>query len=131
MSLFSTTRHSTVLILIGFLFFASIYVVRVQEDMADFDVNYRAGERLRSGEALYRIQDGHFMFKYPPFSALLYVPLTFLPLEAAKVVWYAALVCCSIAIFYASSRMVTGESAGGTALYLFPPLILAKFFFGR
>ena len=123
------TKRYALLLPIGFVFFTSIYVVRIQEDMADFRVNYQAGERLRAGEGLYRTEDGHFMFKYLPFSALLYVPLSFLPLEVAKAMWYVALVCGSITLFYLSSRIVAGENLESKALYVFPPLILAKFFF--
>ena len=42
--------------------------------MRDFEVNFRAAERLRAGESLYQTSDGHYMFKYFPSSALLYVP---------------------------------------------------------
>ena len=123
------TKRKALLVLIAFVLFSSIYLVRIHEDMADFRVNYQAGERLRAGEDVYRIEDGHFMFKYLPFSALLYLPLSFLPLEVAKVIWYAALACCSITLFYLSSRMVAGEGTESNALHVFPPLILAKFFF--
>jgi len=123
------TKRSALLVLIACIFFTSIYLIRIHADMADFRVNYQAGGRLGAGEDLYRTGDGHFMFKYLPFSALLYLPLSFLPLEAAKVIWYIALVCGSIALFCLSNRIVVGEGTGSRALYVFPPLILAKFFF--
>ena len=123
------TKRNALLALIAFVFFTSVYLVRIHGDMADFRVNYQAGERLGAGERLYRTGDGHFMFKYLPFSALLYLPLSFLPLQVAKVIWYVALVCGSITLFCLSSRIVVGEDTGSKALYVFPPLILAKFFF--
>jgi hypothetical protein len=97
--------------------------------MVDFRVNYHAGERLRSGENLYQTGDGHFMFKYLPSSALLYVPFSYLPFEAAKSVWYALTVSCSIFLFYLSYRMVGAEEWRAARWMIWPPLILAKFFF--
>jgi alpha-1,2-mannosyltransferase len=57
--------------------------------MTDFTVNYRAGQRLEAGETLYQTADGHYMFKYLPASALLYLPLSHLPVEVAKATWFA------------------------------------------
>ena len=109
--------------------FSTVYVVRIREDMVDFRVNYRAGERLRTGENLYQPGDGHFMFKYLPSSALLYVPFSYLPFEAAKAVWYFLTVICSVFLFYLSYRMVRGEGQGSGFWMIWPPMILAKFFF--
>jgi len=65
------------------------YLVRIRGGMTDFAVNYRAGQRLEAGETLYQTADGHYMFKYLPVSALVYLPLAHLPLEAAKATWFA------------------------------------------
>jgi len=65
------------------------YIVRIRSGMSDFAVNYRAGQRLEAGETLYQTADGHYMFKYLPVSALIYLPLGHLPLEAAKATWFA------------------------------------------
>jgi len=122
-------HRTSLLVLFGMVFFTAIYLIRIREDMVDFRVNYQAGERIRDGVTLYQTEDGHFMFKYLPFSALLYVPLSFLPLEAAKTIWYGALVGCSIALFHLSGKIASGERPGTLALHVFPPLILAKFYF--
>lgn len=55
--------------------------------MVDFEVNDRAARRIPLGETLYRSEDGHFQFKYPPAAALVYLPLTILPPEGAKAAW--------------------------------------------
>ena len=96
--------------------------------MRDFEVNHRAGERLRAGESLYQTADGHYMFKYFPSSALLYVPLSFLPLSAAKALWYGLTVVCSLALFVVSKRLVWGREAAPWYLLAIPPVVLAKFF---
>jgi len=43
-----------------------LFILRVQSSMIDFEVNYTAGKRLKWGETLYRVEDEHYMFKYPP-----------------------------------------------------------------
>jgi len=67
---------------------AAGYLVRVRAGMVDFSVNYRAGQRLEAGETLYQTADGHYMFKYLPASALVYLPFGHLPIEAAKAAWF-------------------------------------------
>jgi alpha-1,2-mannosyltransferase len=70
------------------LVIAAGYLVRVRAGMVDFSVNYRAGQRLQAGETLYQTADGHYMFKYLPASALVYLPFGHLPIEAAKATWF-------------------------------------------
>ena len=123
----SSGTRTALLTFLGFLFFLSIYVIRIRGDMVDFQVNYQAGGRLLEGEGLYRTDDGHFMFKYLPFSALLYAPLSLLPLELAKAIWYVILILCSVGIFYMSYKMASANREIATAMIVFPPLILAKF----
>jgi hypothetical protein len=121
--------RSLLWLLFGLLFFAVVFLVRIQEDMVDFEVNYRAGQRMRMGENLYQTSDGHFMFKYAPFSALLYVPLSYLSLDVAKPVWYSITVACTIFLFTVSYRLARRTAPNTLAFAVFPPLILAKFFF--
>ena len=124
-----SSYRKSLFILLGLFLFLSIYLIRIRGDMVDFQVNYQAGGRLLAGENLYRIDDGHFMFKYLPFSALLYAPLSLLPLELAKALWFVILVSCSIGIFYMSYKMASANREITTAMVIIPPLILAKFCF--
>jgi hypothetical protein len=110
------------------LVFVLLFVFVIGQEMRDFEVNYRAGERLRAGESLYQTSDGHYMFKYFPSSALLYVPLNFLPLPAAKALWYGLMVFCSLALFFVSKRLVWGRESAPWYLLAIPPIVLAKFF---
>lgn len=109
------------------VFFAAIYVLRIGEDMVDFEVNHRAGGRLLAGESLYRTGDGHFVFKYFPFAAGLYAPLALLPLGAAKAVWYALTAASTVAIFVLSKRLVSGREREPWWVLALPPVVLAKF----
>jgi hypothetical protein len=94
--------------------------------MKDFEVNYKAGERFAVGETLYQVQDGHYMFKYLPFSAFLYLPLSFLPLDLAKFIWYWIVIFCSFFIFYLSKKIIRPEGKS-VYLFIFTPLVLSKF----
>ncbi len=116
------------LLALAVLVFAAPFVFIIEEEMRDFEVNYRAGERLRAGESLYQTSDGHYMFKYFPSSALLYVPLSLLPLTAAKALWYGLTIACSLALFIVSKRLVWGREAAPFVLLAIPPVVLAKFF---
>ncbi len=107
---------------------AALFWLKGRTAMADFEVNYKAGGRLLAGETLYRTADEHWQFKYSPFSAVVYLPLSFLPLPAAKAVWFfitavaiAAVVLLSIKIM-GRARPPTVLAAGLAAA------CLARFF---
>lgn len=85
---------------------AAGYLMRVRSGMADFSVNYLAGQRLQAGETLYRTADGHYMFKYLPASALVYLPLGHLPVEAAKATWFALSVLMLLAALVLVRQLV-------------------------
>ena len=121
-------RKKPLLILFAFIILLSLFLLKAKEHMIDFEVNYKAGKRLRGGESLYQTEDGHFMFKYLPSSALLYLPLSFLPLNAAKAYWYFVVVFCLCSLVYVSNKILPSEERKSVYLLILPPLILAKFF---
>jgi hypothetical protein len=102
------------------------YVLRVRDGMVDFGVNYRAGERLAAGESLYPTTDGHYMFKYLPASALLYVPLSRLPLQSAKVAWFAISLLALAGSFVLVRRLVALPHQ--PYVFIISGLVLAKYF---
>ncbi len=107
---------------------AGLFIFRGRRGMVDFEVNYEAGRRIRAGETLYRAEDGHFQFKYPPFSALLYVPVSLLPLGAAKTVWFLIVLGSTILVFHLAFVLARPEGRQVLLLRIVPPLILAKCF---
>ncbi len=121
-------KKNFLLILLAFIVLLSLFLLKVREHMIDFEVNYKAGKRLRASESLYQVDDRHFMFKYPPSAALLYLPLSFLPLDAAKAFWYFLVVLCLCFLVYASNKALPLEEKKSIYLLILPPLILAKFF---
>ena len=96
--------------------------------MIDFEVNYRAGDRIKWGETLYRAEDGHFQFKYSPFSSLLYLPLTYLPLDAAKGIWYFLSLFSIGLLLYLSQSLLKPEGKNVWTFPLLTFLLLARYF---
>ncbi len=111
------------------MLFVLAFLLKIRHNMRDFEVNFEAGQRLRLAETLYRESDEHYQFKYLPVSALLYAPLTVLPLPAAKAVWYGLILIFSALLIYLSQRWLPKSSDERHYLWLLSPLILLKYFF--
>ena len=78
--------------------------------LSDFEVYYRAADRLLSGEGLYRIrEDGHFVFKYSPFFAALFIPFTFFGLSFSKIIFFFIV---SLSVFFVLDTLVLAGSEG-------------------
>jgi alpha-1,2-mannosyltransferase len=118
--------------------FAAVYAVLLAAGLAllftgqagsrDFQVNLQAGDRLLHGETLYRTSDEHYQFKYAPFAAVVYVPLSLLPPDAAKGVWLALVLAASFFAAAASARLAGLGPAGRLWPAALPALLLAKYF---
>lgn len=98
-------------------------------EMIDFEVNYKAAQRLRVGETLYRTADEHYQFKYMPVSSFLYLPLTLVPLDVAKTLWYFVVLSASIGLVFLSNKIIEPKAALSWTTLIFPPLVLLKFLF--
>ena len=121
----SPSLRRTLIAGLAVLVIVGSYTVRIRGGMADFAVNYRAGQRLEAGETLYQTADGHFMFKYLPASALVYLPLGHLPIEIAKATWFAISLLALIWSFALVRQLVPPPHRR----YLLPltALVLAKY----
>ena len=113
-------------LLLGILVSLSLFFLKVKDEMVDFEVNYTAGQRLNRGETLYRIEDEHYQFKYSPFSAILYLPLSILPLPAAKGIWFFLIIASVAVLVYLSRRLL--QIRDKPWLTLLALLILARYF---
>ena len=63
--------------------------VRAHRDLTDFEAYRTAAIRAAHAEPLYRPTDGHYQFKYLPAFAVVTRPITWLPAETAKLIWFA------------------------------------------
>jgi alpha-1,2-mannosyltransferase len=120
------TSRSVLLAAVLALVIIISYVVRIRSGMTDFAVNYRAGQRLEAGETLYQTGDGHYMFKYLPVSALIYLPLGHLPIEVAKAAWFAISLTALAWTFVLVRRLVPLPHR--RYLLVAAGLVLAKYF---
>jgi alpha-1,2-mannosyltransferase len=122
-------RSTAILVLAAIVLLSLAFLFRVEDKMADFEVNYKAGQRLYEGETLYRTADGHWQFKYLPFSALLYLPLTFLPLALAKACWFGLIVAASASIIVISSKLIDYKYDTFFSPVLVTVLVMGRYFF--
>jgi hypothetical protein len=78
--------------------------------MQDAEAYWRAAERLRDGQPLYpslASHDASDVYRYSPWFAVVWIPLTFLPQAVAYAVWGIALACAVGACVWASLRAPT------------------------
>jgi len=120
------TTLKLVLVAVALAAISAIYAARVRTGMTDFAVNYKAGARLAAGETLYQTADGHWMFKYLPPAAVIYVPLAKLPLNVAMAVWFAMSLAALAGLFTLANRLV--PRGHRRYLWLLAGVVLAKFF---
>lgn len=104
---------------------ATAFGLRVRRNMIDFAVFYRAGQRMAAGQTLYQRGDGHYMFKYFPSAAVLYLPLGALPFEAAKAVWFGVSLAALAGMFTIAGGLASPKHA--RYVLLLSGVILAKY----
>lgn len=69
--------------------------------LSDFEVYYKAADRIFQSQNLYRIiADGHYIFKYSPTSAIYFIPYIIFPFAIAKYVYWLFLTCIIVIGFY-------------------------------
>ncbi|MFC2166538.1 glycosyltransferase family 87 protein [Acidobacteriota bacterium] len=105
-----------------------LFIFRISNDMVDFEVNLRAAQRLQMGETLYRLADEHYQFKYMPVSSFLYLPLTYLPIDLAKAIWFFLIVSSSLCLVILSNKLVLPKQHAFSLLRFLPLFVLAKYF---
>jgi hypothetical protein len=113
-------------------------------DLADVDAYWEAALRLRAGEPLYPPQDdvnAAEVYRYAPWFAAAWVPLTFLPRDVVEVGWSVVLIGASMALIVATLKARSREAIAVAALlggFLFlgasfgnvQPLMVAALAFG-
>lgn len=134
-------------IVIGLLLFFAIgdlWVLRDNWGFEDVRAYWEAALRLREGLPLYggtTDPDSYGVFRYAPWFAWMWVPLTYLPRQAAELLWGGVLAASSLAVLVALVRLRT-TAAIALALLLLPmfftltqvgnaqPLVVAMLAFG-
>ena len=106
----------------------SAFALHVSDKMADFEVYWRGASRAAAAEPLYRADDEHYQFKYLPAFAVLTIPLSFVPLPAAKVAWFAGSAALLVLFIGISLRLLPERRRPATLLALAAVVVLGKFF---
>lgn len=104
-----------------------LFVVRIAGRMPDFEVYWTAGTRALAGEALYRVEDGHYVFKYLPAFAVLAMPLGLLPLPAAQAFWFFVSVLFIVLLLAQSVGLLPERRKPVWVLILVLVMALGKF----
>lgn len=83
---------------IGFMF---AEIINNRFWLSDFEVYYKAAQRLLASENLYQhAEDGHYQFKYSPTSAILFIPFSFFSFAVAKYIYWLLLTGLILFCFY-------------------------------
>jgi hypothetical protein len=106
----------------------ALYVFKVSPKMADFEVYWRAGVRAAAGEPLYRIEDGHYQFKYLPAFAVLVSPLTLLPLGVARALWYVVSLSSLVGLVATSLRLWSATRHRTWLIAVLTVIVMGKFY---
>jgi hypothetical protein len=107
-----------------------VYNKRIRHEMVDFGVYRQAAARSLRSEPLYRIEDGHYQFKYLPAFALAMAPFAILDQDTAKMVWFA-LSFGLLAAFLRWSVAALPERRWSERTLLWLAVILMAKFFGH
>ena len=105
-----------------------LYQSKIHRQMVDFGVYRTAAMRARAAEPLYRIEDGHYQFKYLPAFAIAMMPFAMLNNDAAKVIWFAISVGLLAGYVRWSVRALPSRQQSEGMLIALTVLLMAKFF---
>ena len=98
--------------------------------MVDLDVYRRAGSVLLAGGDFYALP-GPLQFLYPPFAAVLAVPLAVLPLAVVQIGWTAAGALALLAVLHRFGLNGWPLSLIGTAVIFFVEPVVETLAFGQ
>ena len=102
-------------------------IAAVLRAQGDFNVYYRAGARVLSGEAIYRLDESsHFL--YAPIIAIAFAPFAALPLQAAQFAFFLISGISLIALIPGAARMLFGRAHRLTPLLIVLPVIVCARF---
>lgn len=97
---------------------------------SDMDAYWEAALRLREGQPLYRpgLETDSDLYRYAPWFAMLWVPLTFLPKDAVLLAW---MTLCLAAAIASVAPLIREGVAGWAALAFLLPFQLEGAAFGN
>jgi len=101
---------------------------RIMRSMPDFEVYWTAAARARVAAPLYRVEDGHYQFKYLPAFAVLAIPVSVLPVAYAKVLWFSVSAVLIVGLITFSIHLLPERRRPLWMLATAAVIAMAKFF---
>jgi len=95
--------------------------------MNDFKVTYRSAVRVLEKEEIYNLEDGHYLYKYSPFFALLFSFLGLFPFFYAKLFWIFLMGLTFFGVTKIGKYLVLKHRSPPPFFYLLSFLLVAKF----
>ncbi|MGB2697050.1 MAG: glycosyltransferase family 87 protein [Candidatus Zixiibacteriota bacterium] len=96
--------------------------------MNDFKVTHRSATRVLKGENLYNMIDGHYLYKYSPFFAIMISPFGFIPFPWAKLLWMALMVLAFWGVVKIGKYLLMKHRSPPPFFYLLSLILIARFF---
>jgi len=117
-------------LLLALMAYALMTYALSREYGSDVAAYWRAAERIRAGEPLYvaGVANASDLFRYAPWFAYAWVPLTFLPRELVTAGWVGLMLVAAIA---STLPLLRHGLAGTAAFALFTPLQVQGAMFGN
>ncbi|HEY6613128.1 MAG TPA: glycosyltransferase family 87 protein, partial [Vicinamibacterales bacterium] len=105
-----------------------VFVYKAAPKMPDFEVYWRLSARAAHAESLYRPSDGHYQFKYLPAFAVLSIPLSWIPLATAEILWFATSVALLVTLLALAVRLPVERRKPVRWLVVLTVLALGQFY---
>ena len=104
------------------------YTARIQHEMVDFVTWRQSAVQALHAEPLYRVEDGHYQFKYLPAFAVIMAPLGALDEDTGKMLWFAISVGLLAALLRWSVVALPGRRLSQPTLVWITVILMAKFY---
>lgn len=109
------------------IYIAALGIASVLRVQGDFNIYYRAGERVLAGIPVYRLDEkNHFL--YAPIFAIGFAPFAAMPLKAAQFAWFVVSAAGLLALIFGSARMLFGAERRLDAVLIIVPVLLSARF---
>jgi hypothetical protein len=125
MARFRPGKWTVVTILLGIGAYVLLRLIR--PELVDFEVYRTAAARALAAQPLYRLDDGHYQYKYFPAFALFMAPFAWPPKPLAEAVWFALTVAMAAGFVGLSLRSLPDRRMAHDRLIWLGLLLVGRF----
>ena len=125
MTRFRPGKWTVVTILLGIAAYTVLFLTH--REMVDFEVYRTAAARALAAQPLFRLDDGHYQYKYLPAFALAMAPFAWLPKALAEAVWFALSVALAASLVRMSLLALPDRRLPDNTLIWLTLLLIGKF----